>query len=115
MILYQLQAWSELKENRTLQHDKLVKSRSILLKDRGQRSVIVCPLGAVWAYYIKVPYLLVRHHKRLYTRLNKVTLCFSFGGSRQSLKVCEVKCIPGDPAITCPVLFKGSCSPLSLA
>ena len=37
MILYQLQAWSELKENRTLQHDKLVKSRSILLKDRGQR------------------------------------------------------------------------------
>ena len=27
----------------------------------------------------------------------------------------EVKCIPGDPAITCPVLFKGSRSPLLLA
>ena len=77
--------------------------------------VIVCPLGAVWAYYIKVPYLLVRHRKRLCTRLNKVTLCFSFGGSRQSLKVREVKCVPGDPAITCPVLFRGSRSPLSLA
>ena len=68
-------------------------------------SVIVCPLGAVWAYYIKVPYLLVWYHKRLCLRLNKVTLCFSFGGSRQSLKVRQVKCFPGDPAITCPVLF----------
>ena len=47
--------------------------------------------------------------------LNKVTLCFCFGGSCQSLKVRKVKCIPGDPAITCPVLFKGSRSPLSLA
>ena len=26
-----------------------------------------------------------------------------------------MKCIPGDPAITCPVLFKGSNSPLLLA
>ena len=26
-----------------------------------------------------------------------------------------MKCIPGDPAITCPVLFKGSHSPLLLA
>ena len=43
---------------------------------------------------------------------NNVTLCFCLGGSRQSLKVCEMKCIPGDPAIMCPVLFKGSCSPL---
>ena len=77
--------------------------------------VIVCLLGAVWAYYIKVLYLLVRHHKRLYMQLNKVMLCFSFGGSRQSLKVREVKCIPRDPTIPCPVLFKGSCSPLSLA
>ena len=34
-------------------------------------------------------------------------LCFCFGGSRQSLKVHEVKCVPGDPTITCPVLFKG--------
>ena len=42
-------------------------------------------------------------------------LCFCFGSSRQSLKVREVKCIPRDPAIMCPVLFKGSCSPLSLA
>ena len=55
----------------------------------------------------------MRHRKRIYTWLNKVTLCFSFGGSRQSLKVREVKCVPGDPAITCPVLFKGSRSPLS--
>ena len=62
--------------------------------------VIVCPLGAVCAYYIKGPCLLVRHRKRLFTWLNKVTHCFSFGGSRQSLKVLEVKCIPGDPAIT---------------
>ena len=37
-------------------------------------------------------------------------LCFCLGGSRPSLKVREVKCVPGDPAITCPVLFKGSCS-----
>ena len=81
----------------------------------GWNIVIVCPLGAVWAYYIKVPYLLVRHRKRLYTRLNKVMLCFSFGSSRQTLKVREVKCVPRDPAITCPVLFKGSRSPLSLA
>ena len=42
-------------------------------------------------------------------------LCFCFGGSHQGLKVREVKCIPGDPAITCPVLLKGSCSPLLLA
>ena len=28
------------------------------------------------------------------------------GGSRQSLKVREAKCVPGDPAITCPVLYK---------
>ena len=64
---------------------------------------------------LKFPYLLVRHRKRLCTCLNKVTLCFCFGGSHQSLKVCEVKCIPGDPTITCPVLFKGSHSPLLLA
>ena len=47
--------------------------------------------------------------------VKKSTLCFCFGGSQQSLKVHEVKCVPGDPAITCPVLFKGSCSLLSLA
>ena len=64
---------------------------------------------------LKFPYLLVRHRKRLCTHLIKVMLCFCFGGSHQSLKVCEVKCIPGDPAITCPVLFKGSRSPLLLA
>ena len=80
-----------------------------------KRSVIVCPLGAVWAYYIKVPYLQVRHHKWLFMRLNKLMPRSSFGGSCQSLKVREVKCVPGDPAITCPVLFKGSRSPLSLA
>ena len=82
---------------------------------REDLQVIVCPLGAVWAYYIKVPYLLVWHRKRLSTRLNKVTLWFCLGGSHQSLKVHEVKCVPRDPALTCPVLFKGSCSPLSLA
>ena len=64
---------------------------------------------------LKFSYLLVRHRKWLCTWLNKVMLCFCFGGSHQSLKVCEVKCIPGDPAIMCPVLFKGSHSPLSLA
>ena len=84
-------------------------------ESEGDLHVIVCPLVAVWAYYIKVPYLLVWHRKWLCMRLNKVMLCFSFGSSRQSLKVREVKYIPGDPAITCPVLFKGSCSLLSLA
>ena len=64
---------------------------------------------------LKFPYLLVQHCKRLCTCLNKVTLCFCFGSSHQSLKVREVKCVPGDPAITCPVLFKGSRSPLLLA
>ena len=64
---------------------------------------------------LKFLYLLVWHCKWLCTWLNKVTLCFCVGGSRQSLKVCEVKCIPGDPAITCPVLFKGCRSPLLLA
>ena len=64
---------------------------------------------------LKFPYLLVRHRKRPYTRLNKVTLCFCFGSSHQSLKVRELKCVPGDPVIMCPVLFKGSCSLLLLA
>ena len=74
--------------------------------------VIVCPLVRLGLTILKFSYLLVRHRKWLCTRLNKVMLCFCFGGSRQSLKVHEVKCIPGDPAITCPVLFKGSRSPL---
>ena len=64
---------------------------------------------------LKFPYLLVWHRKRLCTRLNKVVLCFCFGSSHQSLKVREVKCVPGDPTIMCPVLFKGSHSPLLLA
>ena len=64
---------------------------------------------------LKFSYLLVRHHKQLCTWLNKVMLYFCVGSSRQSLKVREVKCVPGDPAITCPVLFKGSGSLLSLA
>ena len=64
---------------------------------------------------LKFSYLLVQHRKWLYLRFNKVTPCFWFGSSCQSLKVCEVKCIPRDPAITCPVLFKGSRSLLSLA
>ena len=64
---------------------------------------------------LKFPYLLVWHRKWPYMCLNKVMLCFCFGGSHQSLKVREVKCVPGDPTITCPVLFKGSHSPLLLA
>ena len=64
---------------------------------------------------LKFSYSLVRHRKGPYLRFNKVTPCFWFGGSHQSLKVHEVKCIPRDPAIMCPVLFKGSHSPLSLA
>ena len=63
----------------------------------------------------KFSYLLVRHRKWLYSQFNKVTSCFWFGSSRPSLKVHEVKCVSGDPAIMCPVLFKGSRSPLSLA
>ena len=58
---------------------------------------------------IKSLYFLVRH------RVSKITLLFCLGGSRSSLKVREVKCVPGDPATMCPVLFKGSRSPLSLA
>ena len=64
---------------------------------------------------LKFLYLLVQHRKWLYTCLNKVMLCFCFGSSHQGLKVCKMKCVPGDPAITCPVLFKGSRSPLLLA
>ena len=33
---------------------------------------------------------------------------FGFGGSRVSLKVHEAVCVPGDPTITCPRLFKGA-------
>ena len=58
---------------------------------------------------VKCLYFLVQH------RVCKITLLFCLGGSRQSLKVREVKCIPGDPATMCPVLFKGSCSLLLLA
>ena len=58
---------------------------------------------------VKCSYFLVRHC------VSKITLLFCLGGSRQSLKVREVKCIPGDPATMCPVLFKGSRSLLLLA
>ena len=58
---------------------------------------------------IKSSYFLVRHRKY------KITLLFCLGGSCPSLKVCEVKCVPGDPATTCSVLFKWSRSLLSLA
>ena len=58
---------------------------------------------------VKHSCFLVRH------RVYKITLLFCVGGSRQSLKVREVKCIPGDPTTMCPVLFKGSCSLLLLA
>ena len=60
-------------------------------------------------FVVKCLYVLVRH------RVSKIMLLFCLGGSRQSSKVREVKCIPGDPATTCPVLFKGPCSLLLLA
>ena len=58
---------------------------------------------------VKCSYFLVRHC------VCKIMLLFCFSGSRQSLKVREVKCVPGDPTTTCPVLFKGSHSLLLLA
>ena len=58
---------------------------------------------------VKSLYFIVRH------RVSKITLLFCLGSSHPSLKVREVKCIPGDPATMCPVLFKGSGSLLSLA
>ena len=58
---------------------------------------------------VKCSYFLVLH------RVSKIMLVFCLGGSRQSLKVREVKCIPGDPTTMCPVLFKGSRSLLLLA
>ena len=58
---------------------------------------------------VKCSYFLVRH------RVYKIMLLFCVGGSRQSLKVRKVKCIPRDPATMCPVLFKGSRSLLLLA
>ena len=39
---------------------------------------------------------------------------FRLGGSRENLKVHEAVYIPGDPAIMCPSLFKGSRSLLVL-
>ena len=64
---------------------------------------------------LKFSYSLVRHYIRQYSCLNKLTLFFCLGSSHPSLKVHEVKCVPGDPALTCPVLFKGSRSLLLLA
>ena len=58
---------------------------------------------------VKCSYFLVQHH------VSKIMLLFCLGSSRQRLKVHEVKCIPGDPATMCPVLFKGSRSLLLLA
>ena len=40
---------------------------------------------------------------------------FGFGSSHVSLKVREAVCVPGDPDITHPSLFKGARSPLVLA
>ena len=40
---------------------------------------------------------------------------FGFGGSCVSFKVYETACVPRDPAITCPGLFKGARSPSVLA
>ena len=64
---------------------------------------------------LKFSYSLVWHYKRQYSYLNKLMLFFCLGGSHPSLKVHKVKCIPRDPALTCPVLFKGSYSLLLLA
>ena len=58
---------------------------------------------------VKCLYFLVRH------RVSKIMLLFCLGGSRQSLKVREVKYVLGDPVTMCPVLFKGSRSLLLLA
>ena len=82
---------------------KLIKCNSMPLLVRSGLTIL------------KFPYLLMQHRKWLYMRLNKVMLCFCFGGSHQGLKVREVKCVRGDPATMCPVLFKGSHSPLLLA
>ena len=46
---------------------------------------------------LKFSYSLVWHCKWQYLRLNKLTLFFCLGGSRPSLKVCEVKCVPQRP------------------
>ena len=54
---------------------------------------------------VKSSYFLERHC------MYKITLLFCLSGSRPSLKVREVKCVPGDPATMCPVLFKGSLLP----
>ena len=93
----------------------LIELQVLIFITFQEQNVIVCLSGAVLAYYIKIPYFLVWHRKWLFTWLNKVTLCFCSGGSRQSLKVREVRCVPGDPAIMCPVLFQGSRSLLLLA
>ena len=71
-------------------------------------SMPLVPLGLTICV-IRSSYYLVWH------RIYKLMLLFCLGSSHQSLKVREVKCVPGDPATTCPVLFKGSCSLLSLA
>ena len=77
--------------------------------------VIVCPSVRLGLTILKFSYWLVWHRNRPYPCLNMLMLDFCLGSSHPSLKVCEVKCVPGDPAITCPVLFKGSRSPLLLA
>ena len=69
------------------------------------------PLGAAWAYYIRFKAFLLL--SAAFVCINNAPLCL--GGSRQILKVREVKCVPGDPATTYPVLFKGPHSPLLLA
>ena len=68
-------------------------------------------LGVAWAYYTCSKVFALSSAASY--MLNNAPLCL--GGSRQSLKVREVKCVPGDPATTCPVLFKGSRSLLLLA
>ena len=78
--------------------------------DVSRHCVIVCPQVCVGLTMVKFIYPLVRHscagstpHKA------KVKYSgFGFGSSHASLKVHEAVCVPGDPAITHPCLFKGA-------
>ena len=64
-------------------------------------SVIVCPSGAAWAYYVKVPVnISVALLMVLSSAKVKVTPQFWLGSSHQSLKVRAAVYVPGDPAIT---------------
>ena len=68
------------------------------------------PLGARRLTMVMFVFPLVRHSRAGRT-LHKAKVKYSgfrFGGSHVSLKVREAVCVPGDPAIMCPCLFKGA-------